>query len=449
MGAKKKFPLTIKAGATDIQIYRTTQTSKGKKKRYESYVVSYYRGGTRCRIRRSTLEAAKNEAGRIKASILSEDLTALSLTGTDRLAYVRACGVAESCGMNLDAMVAEFASAKEILGESSMVEAARFYSRFGKSVTAKATVPTIVKELLQELRSNKKTDYHLRNMKCRLERFAEAFPRNIADITTKQISNWLHEVKGTNLSGEKMELGPKSKNHHRNAVAQLFNFARTHGYLPKGIPTEIEGVSLLSVTPKDNEILTCEEMTTLLNAAPDYLVPGLALKAFTGIRTEEFLRLDWSDVNLKSRSIILKAAVTKTRQRRVIPLHDNLREWIEPFHKGKGSVADRWSAPQNFVNTFCKFGRKQGIHVGANKFRNSYISYRVAATQDVQRVALESGNSPTVIQREYLELATEEEGNAWFEIRPKEGRFNQLDLDGPENRPKVRRKKAGKKKATK
>jgi hypothetical protein len=50
--------------------------------------------------------------------------------------------------------------------------------------------------------------------------------------------------------------------------------------------------------------------------------------------------------------------------------------------------------------------------------RNSYISYGVAVTQDVQRVSLESGNSPKVIHKEYLELATEEDGKKWFRIVP-------------------------------
>jgi hypothetical protein len=43
----------------------------------------------------------------------------------------------------------------------------------------------------------------------------------------------------------------------------------------------------------------------------------------------------------------------------------------------------------------------------------------VALTHDVAKVALESGNSPRVIQREYLELATEEEGKKWFAVYPK------------------------------
>jgi hypothetical protein len=69
---------------------------------------------------------------------------------------------------------------------------------------------------------------------------------------------------------------------------------------------------------------------------------------------------------------------------------------------------------------FCcgQHGKRLGIDVGPSKFRNSYISYRVAVTHDVQRVALESGNSPKVIQKEYLELTAEEDGKQWFGIVP-------------------------------
>ena len=70
------------------------------------------------------------------------------------------------------------------------------------------------------------------------------------------------------------------------------------------------------------------------------------------------------------------------------------------------------------TQAFDRYGKSQGIDVGANKFRNSYISYRVAVTHDVAKVALESGNSPRIIQREYLELATEEDGKRWFSVMP-------------------------------
>ena len=103
---------------------------------------------------------------------------------------------------------------------------------------------------------------------------------------------------------------------------------------------------------------------------------------------------------------------------RTIPIPDNLRAWLESYQTETGRICARWSRPQALFQAFDRHGKRLGIDVGANKFRNSYISYRVAVTHDVQRVALESGNSPKVIQREYLELATEEDGKTWFAIMP-------------------------------
>jgi hypothetical protein len=53
-----------------------------------------------------------------------------------------------------------------------------------------------------------------------------------------------------------------------------------------------------------------------------------------------------------------------------------------------------------------------------NALRHSFISYRLAEIQDVNRVALEAGNSPQMIFRHYRELATPEQARSWFAIAP-------------------------------
>ena len=50
--------------------------------------------------------------------------------------------------------------------------------------------------------------------------------------------------------------------------------------------------------------------------------------------------------------------------------------------------------------------------------RHGFCTYRVAATQDVARAALEAGNSASTIFAHYRALATEAEGKAWFAIMP-------------------------------
>ena len=53
-----------------------------------------------------------------------------------------------------------------------------------------------------------------------------------------------------------------------------------------------------------------------------------------------------------------------------------------------------------------------------NALRHSFISYRVAETGDVNRTALESGNSAAVIFSNYRELVTPREAKKWFTIKP-------------------------------
>jgi hypothetical protein len=53
-----------------------------------------------------------------------------------------------------------------------------------------------------------------------------------------------------------------------------------------------------------------------------------------------------------------------------------------------------------------------------NVLRHSFISYRLAEIQDVNRVALEAGNSPQMIFRHYRELATPEQAKTWFNVAP-------------------------------
>ena len=58
-----------------------------------------------------------------------------------------------------------------------------------------------------------------------------------------------------------------------------------------------------------------------------------------------------------------------------------------------------------------------------NVLRHSFISYRIAKVKSVDQVALEAGNSPTIIFKHYRELTTEDQADAWFAILPKDGQW--------------------------
>ncbi len=55
--------------------------------------------------------------------------------------------------------------------------------------------------------------------------------------------------------------------------------------------------------------------------------------------------------------------------------------------------------------------------------RHSFISCLIAKVKSADQVALEAGNSPSVVFKNYRELAREEQADEWFGILPKEGQW--------------------------
>jgi integrase len=155
-------------------------------------------------------------------------------------------------------------------------------------------------------------------------------------------------------------------------------------------------------------------MEKLFRKAKPTLVPVLALGAFAGVRSEEIKRLDWSDIKLSQGHIEIKSAKSKTKVRRLIPIPKNLKAWLAPHAEGNGPVTPF----ANLALQFAKLGRATGVKWQKNGLRHSFISYRVAQVRDVPRVALEAGNSPAVIARDYLKHVTRGEATRWFGIMP-------------------------------
>ena len=80
-------------------------------------------------------------------------------------------------------------------------------------------------------------------------------------------------------------------------------------------------------------IIMVEDQRTqkILHAAPPHLIPILAIGGFAGMRKAEMNRLDWNAVNLERRIIEVRAGQAKTASRRIIPITENLAEWLDPL----------------------------------------------------------------------------------------------------------------------
>ena len=140
-----------------------------------------------------------------------------------------------------------------------------------------------------------------------------------------------------------------------------------------------------------------------------------AIQAFAGVRTAELLRLTWHDLERRSGYIEVRAKQAKTAARRLIPISENLAEWLRLAPRNGAELLWTRSSNRYFEGQKLSASRA-GMAWKANALRHTFISYRLAKTKDIAAVALEAGNSAAVIFRHYRELATEEEALEWFGI---------------------------------
>jgi integrase len=166
-------------------------------------------------------------------------------------------------------------------------------------------------------------------------------------------------------------------------------------------------------------------MSEILNAARPELIPWLCIAGFAGLRTAEIQRLEWKNVDLAEKVIEVPASKSKTASRRLAPVTDNLFAWLQPYSNMHGRVTSFENMAKQLdwlvrdINEQRKEdGQAADFKWKHNGLRHSFVSYRISQIKDVAQVALEAGNSPTVIHTNYRQLVSPSEAEKWFAISP-------------------------------
>ncbi len=417
--SKPKFPMTVKRGHTVVKIYRTP--SRG----CDAYTVVHYLGTKRQRKSFADLELAKTEAETIANKLSTGELDVLTLTSENRLSYVRAVEVLRPTGVPLEMAAMQFAEAFKVLNGASLLEAAKLYAKQHPHGMPQKKVPEVVKELLKVKKLDGMSDVYLKDLRGRLGRFAEHFTGAISLITSGEIEDFLRGLKGKEKKARAGKaLSGKSRNNYRRAIGTLFHFAESRGTLSKGMG-QMDSVALAKEDESEIEIFRPDELMAVLEHADEALVPFIAIGAFAGLRHAEIQRLDWSEVRLDDGFIEVKASKAKTASRRLVPILDNLKLWLAPLRKAEGHVCEYANMSKQLLWLAETVNEKLQQQDPPKKFawkhnalRHSFISYRVAQTQEVAKVALEAGNSPRIIFSNYRELVRPQQAEAWFGITP-------------------------------
>lgn len=394
-------PTVVKVGNAVVKIY------SGKSRGYDLFTVVHYAGGQRKRETFAKLEDAKNRAGEVARAMLNGRLSVLELTNADREGYVKALELLQPIGVPLHSAIEEYVAARSHLKGESLLSAVKAHAARQRNVTDKP-VGEIVDELLAAKERDGLSLRYIQSLRGHLKNgFARAFQINIGSVTTTLIKKWLAAL----------SVGPRARNNIRMSIVTLFEYARRHGYLPKEQRTEAEHVGRAKIRGGKIGILRPQELAKLLKKADPEAALYLSVAAFSGLRSAELIRLEWEDFNFERGHMIVAPEKSKTASRRLVPILPNLAQWLVPYRGRTGRVfksehaADRTIA---FAKAHVKWPQ--------NCLRHSFATYRLAATHDAARTALELGNSPTVLFRDYRELADEHDAKAWFAISPKRPR---------------------------
>ncbi|MEI8235186.1 MAG: hypothetical protein WCH57_10945 [Verrucomicrobiota bacterium] len=285
----------------------------------------------------------------------------------------------------------------------TVLDAAEFYAKHLRTISGSRKVSEVVCELMGARTADGLSADYLTDLKIKYDRFTRDFgERMIASLTTKEISDWLR----------KLGVGAVSRNTTRSRLATLFSFAKRQGYTPENPIANVERAKEHS---EEIGILTVAETARLLECADAETLPYWVIGAFAGLRSAEIERLDWSEVDFDAGLIEVKASKAKTASRRLVTMQPNLKAWLAPYRKHRGSV--------------CPIGLRKKLEADRDKaglrkdwpnnaLRHSFGSYHLAQFKDAAALALQMGNSPAMIFKHYRELVKPKEAERYWQIKP-------------------------------
>lgn len=164
----------------------------------------------------------------------------------------------------------------------------------------------------------------------------------------------------------------RSKN-FRTVLFTLFEHAVARGFAHDN---PVAGSEVDKVRGGEIKIFTPAEFRRLLAAAQPDFVPLLAIGGLAGLRSAELERLEWGDIDLARRFIVIGKDKSKTASRRVVPVCDALAAWLAPYAGQQGKLRPYTEGAHHTRQR--EAAEAAGLTWKANGLRHSYATYRFA-----------------------------------------------------------------------
>ena len=148
--------------------------------------------------------------------------------------------------------------------------------------------------------------------------------KSLSSITTEDIEAFRAARKAGGLSAVTV-------NHDLKLLRKMFNWGIRKGYLAR-TPFKVGSVNAISLDreiPRHWRFDSEEDEQKLLDAANPHLRAVLIALLDTAARPGEILSLQWKDVSLERRELVIRAEKSKTRTERIVPISTRLLGTLE------------------------------------------------------------------------------------------------------------------------
>ena len=143
--------------------------------------------------------------------------------------------------------------------------------------------------------------------------------KRAANITTGDIESYRHHRREQGVS-------PVTSNHDLKLLRKMFAWGVRERLIP-ATPFKVGTESVIALdpeTPRERRFASDDDETRLLRAANPHLRGILVAMLDTCCRPGEILSLQWGDVDMSSRELVVRAEKAKTRRARRLPMSTRL-----------------------------------------------------------------------------------------------------------------------------
>lgn len=286
----------------------------------------------------------------------------------------------------------------------SLIDAIRQVIAALESERPEETFAEAVAKRLAVLEHDKGSKRHRDDVRVRLAKASETFgDRQLADITMEQIRSWLH----------RLDVAAGTKANFRRIIGSVFAEAMRRGVVTSN---PVSAVRLPPVRRDLPGTISATQFQKILEALPTGIKPGACFQGFAGLRRSELGRVEWKDVDTEGGTISVNAKTGKNVGRRVMPMEDNLRQWLRKYGTGTGPVCPSLDSYDDAMQA-----ARAGAGITAwphNALRHTAASCLLAKYSDEAKIARWLGTSISMLRQHYDALVSAADATAWFSISP-------------------------------